>query len=181
MIVLSLDPSLTRTGYAVFSAPPPRLNDLLTGSFGSADPDNFVSRVLALIDKHGIEFLFSEQARAVILQYGRKQLIDTGGFAAPNGNQLKLTEIQGGMRGLCAARGIPLAFVAPQTWRAKVLGNGHLSRAEAKAAAKTYCARLGVPAANHDVAEAVCIGLWGCTCNADFRLKAHEQSIRREA
>lgn len=177
MIVLSLDPSLTRTGYAIFSAPPARLMDLMTGSFGSADPADFVGRVLALIDEHGVDFVASEECRKVILMYGKKQLVGTA--VTPNADQLKLSQLEGGLRGICAARHIPLALVPPQTWRAKVLGNGHLSRADAKKAAVQYCRYLKIDAANHDVAEAICVGLWATSCNADFRLAAHQEQIGR--
>lgn len=174
MKLLALDPSLTRTGYAIFSAPPPTLADLEVGSFTSEDPEDFVRQVLAIVDDRGIEFIAAEMARGIVLMYGKKQL---GGIGAvtPNGNQLKLSEIQGGMRGVCAARHIPLALVAPKTWRAKVLGNGNLSRPEAKAAAKRYCQQIKVEVKNHDVAEAVCIGLWAATCDQQFRMAVHEE------
>lgn len=179
MIVLALDPSLTRTGYAAFSAPPPHLKDIETGSFNSSDPEDFIAQLLALVERVGADFVAAEQARAVILTYGKKQLVSAGPVVTPNAKQLKLSEIQGGMRGLCVARHIPLALVSPKTWRAKVLGNGNLSRPEAKAAAKTYCRRLGIDVRNHDVAEAVCIGLWAATCSDQFRLLAHKQQEAR--
>lgn len=174
MILLALDPSLTRTGYAIFSAPPPKLDDLVTGSFHSADPEDFVQRLLRIVEDSGAEFLASEQARKVILMYGKKQLVGNNVFT-PNADQLKLSEIQGGIRGICAVRGLPSAFVSPPTWRAAVLGNGGLSRAEAKSAAKTYCKRIGVTAANHDISEAICIGLWAATSCPAFRMAAQQQ------
>lgn len=177
MILLALDPSLTRCGHASFEAPPVRLEGLLTGSFSSDDPADFTRQLRGLIDAVAPGMIFAEEARKVILTYGKKQLLagpNDGPMTTPNGDQLKLSEVQGAIRGLAEAKGIPLVLVPPKTWRAKVLGNGNLPRAEAKRAAKNHCRYLKIPVRNHDQAEAVCIGLWGATCSQEFRMAIYQ-------
>ena len=93
----------------------------------------------------------------------------------PSGDQLKLSEIQGAIRGIAEALDIPVVFVSPKTWRAKVLGNGNLSRPDAKRAAREHCRYLKIDARNHDSAEACCIGLWGATCSQEFRMAEYER------
>lgn len=176
MIVLALDPSLTRSGFVTFEAPPVRFDTLAAGSFGSDDPAHFTRQLHAIIEAAGPGMIFAEEARKVILIYGKKQL-QIGGdqMTTPNADQLKLSEIQGAIRGLAEAADIPLVLVPPPTWRAKILGNGGLSRQEAKRAAKRHCAYLKIDVKNHDSAEAVCIGLWGATCSQEFRMAEYER------
>lgn len=177
MIILALDPSLTRCGYAVLEAPPVRLAALITGSFQSDDVAAFGRHLHGLINQHRPDFVCSEEAAKVIFSYGKKQLL-----AAPmvtvNADQLKLPQIEGITRGLCEALNIPLALVPVRTWRGQVLGAGwgaaSVTRPQAKQAARNHCAMLKVPAKNHDIAEAVCIGLWAAACQ-EFRWAAYQK------
>lgn len=178
MIILALDPSLTRCGFVTFEAPPVRLDTLAAGSFASDDPAHFIRQLAAIIEAAEPGMIFAEKAREVILVYGKKQLQFAGQgqhMTTPNADQLKLSEIQGGIRGLAEAADIPLVLVSPKTWRAKILGNGNLSRPEAKKAAKDYCRYLKIEAKNHDVAEAILIGIWGATCSQEFRMAEYQR------
>lgn len=176
MIVLALDPSLTRCGFVTFEAPPVRLETMAAGSFSSDDPAHFTRQLFAIIETAQPGMIFAEQARGVILTYGRKQLqLDGSSMVGPSGDQLKLSEIQGAIRGIAEALDIPVVFVSPKTWRAKVLGNGNLPRDKAKAAAKQHCVYLKIPARNHDQAEAILIGIWGATCSQEFRMAEYER------
>jgi len=179
MNVLALDPSLTRAGYAVFSAPPLKLGELVTGSFASDSAEAFAASIDELIVRHEIHFVVAEGAIMFIKPQPRKQLLPGVTMTAPVANQLKLAEIQGCLRGVCQVHRAPLALVGARSWRAKVLGEGwgdpRTTRAEAKAEAKEHCRRLGVPARNHDIAEAVCVGLWGVTCSDQFRFLLYQR------
>lgn len=174
MILLALDPSLTRTGYAVMKAPPVLASAIESGSFASEDPDAFIDHVLALIEQLQPDFIAAEAAHKKIFMYGKKSLLGGGVMVTPNAAQLKLSVLQGGLKGIARCRGIPLVLVPAQTWRKGVLGNGNLPRDVAKAAAITTCARLKVSARNHDAAEAVCIGLWASSCDV-FRQHVYDR------
>lgn len=160
MIILSLDQSLTRTGYAAMTEKF-KPEDIVTGSFASADPADFIARTFILINELKPGFLIWEQPVNVIFQYGKKQLVEGKGMVTPNADQLKLHQLHGGLLALAHVLGLGYLAVAPKSWRARVLGDGNMTRAKAKAAAVTHCARLGVAQRNHDRAEAVCIGLYG--------------------
>lgn len=166
MILLTFDPSLKRTGYAFMKAPPVVASAIESGSFASEDPDAFIAQALALINDIRPDFIAAEQAHKIIMLYGKKQLLGGNVVVTPNADQLKLCELQGGLKGIAKTRGIGMVTVPPKTWRKAVLGNGGLARDAAKAAAVTYCARLKIIVANHDAAEAICIGLWAASCDA---------------
>ena len=174
MILLAFDPSLTRTGFALMKAPPVSVASIESGSFASEDPDAFIAQALALVEKFKPDFVAAEEARKIIMLYGKKQLWAGDVVVTPNAKQLKLSEIQGGLKGLTSAKRIPLVLVPPKTWRKAILGNGNLPRDSAKAAALTYCARLKIAVANHDEAEAACIGIWTSSCDA-FRMHVYRE------
>jgi Holliday junction resolvasome RuvABC endonuclease subunit len=180
MKLLALDPSLTRCGYALIIAPPVQLSTIITGSFHSDDVAGYAHNLHTLIDDHQPDFITSEEASKIIRSYGKKQLQFAGpAMVTVNADQLKLSQIEGIARGMAEARDIPIVFVAPKSWRAAVLGKGagDFTRPQAKAAARQHCQRLKVPAKNHDIAEAVCIGLWGATCQ-EFKWAAYQLEKR---
>lgn len=179
MILLTFDPSLTRTGYAVLKAPPVLASGIETGSFASEDPDAFIDHALALIEQFQPDFMAAEAAHKKIFMYGKKSLLGGGVMVTPNADQLKLSVLQGGLKGIARCKRIPLVLVAAQTWRKAVLGNGNLPRDAAKALAVTTCVRLKIPVKNHDSAEAACVGLWASSCDA-FRQHVWDNR-RREA
>lgn len=106
---------------------------------------------------------------------GNAGLVTAGDARAgfvPNPAQLCLVELQGIIRGSAVLYQIPHESVPVNTWRRDIFGKGYgsMSRPAAKAKAKEYCRRLGIPAANEDEAEAGCIARWASTCSQRFRM-----------
>jgi hypothetical protein len=68
--------------------------------------------------------------------------------------------------GIATVNKVPVREAPIQTWRAFVLGNGKLSKREAKTRAIAVCAQLGWKVRNDDEAEAACIWLHACSIEA---------------
>lgn len=162
MGLLALDQSLTRSGWAMIPGSRFVREEMATGSFASVDVGDFGDNLLKLVDDHRPQFIVYERPLNIVVMYGKRQLTEAR-MVTPNADQLKLHRIAGMIDGIALGRGIDRLDVPPATWRARVLGDGRLDKAKAKAAAKLYCQRLGVPARSHDVAEAVCLALFGIT------------------
>ena len=63
---------------------------------------------------------------------------------------------------LALAGGFRVGWVATNTWRKDILGNGALRTAQGKEAAIEYVERVyGYKAPSHDAADAVCVAAWG--------------------
>lgn len=189
MIVLGIDQSITRTGFAFYRFPGDERH-MRCGSFSCKDAPNpeakcelFAREIKRLIGSkdHRPDFLVWERARRNISAYPKKpdaDLLGLGGDAVwtVNADQLLLPEIQGILRAAAIFYRVPYESVGPSTWRAAILGkgSGKLARLEAKAAAKRYCKALGIKAGNDDEAEAACIARWAATCSTRFRLMQAE-------
>lgn len=62
--------------------------------------------------------------------------------------------------------GAAVEIISPRTWRAEILGNGNMPRAQAKAAAKAHCKMLGWAFETEDEAEAQVI--WHCAMARNY-------------
>jgi hypothetical protein len=188
MLILGLDQSITRTGFAFYSCPGDERH-MRCGSFSckdEADPEakceRFAREIKRLIGPKGRrpDFICWERAKRQITSYPKKPKADLlgipGAVLTVNADQLLLPEIQGIIRAACVFYRIPHESVPPGTWRASIFGKGggRLSRPDAKAKAKQYCKTLRIRVGNDDEAEAACIARWAATCSQRFRLHAAE-------
>ncbi|MDX0569806.1 hypothetical protein GHK50_19185 [Sinorhizobium medicae] len=187
MLILGLDQSITRTGFALYEYPGNE-RDMRCGSFSckdGADPEEkcelFARQFKRLVGpkERRPDFIVWERARRRISAYPKKpnpNLLGLGGddpaLWTVNADQLLLPEIQGIIRGEAISYRIPHESVPPATWRAAIYGKGggKLSRADAKAQARAYCRALRIAAGNEDEAEAACIARWAATCSQKIRL-----------
>jgi hypothetical protein len=156
-VILALDQSLTRTGWALMAGERFDPAATVTGSFHSDDVEDFMDKVVYLLEDNDPDVVIWEAPLMVIFTYGKKQLVGPE-MATPNADQLKLHHLHGAL--LALTRGRQRLFVPPRTWRKAILGDGRLDRVRAKAAAKLHCQRIHLPQPNHDCAEAVCLGLY---------------------
>jgi hypothetical protein len=156
-VILALDQSLTRTGYAVMAGTRFDPGTTITGSFNSANVEEFIERIGELIEDLDPHVVIWEAPIMVVMMYGKRQLTGAG-MVTPNASQFLLHHLHGAL--LALTRGRQRLYVPPKTWRAAILGNAKLDRARAKAAARLHCSRIGLPQPNHDCAEAVCLGLY---------------------
>ena len=185
-VILGLDQSITQTGWALYSYPGDERR-MKCGSFSCATADDaegkcdlFAYHIKRLIGPKDTrpDFIVWERAKRQISSYPKKTKIDLFGadnaatFMTVNADQLLLPEIQGIIRGGAIFYSVKYESVSPATWRAALYGKGggKLLRADAKARAKDYCAKLGINASNENEAEAACIARWAATCSLQFRL-----------
>lgn len=177
MIILSFDQSISRTGWCVHE--PPTLSNIIFGSFTSAPEKKmsteaktgiFCDEIEKLFETHKPDFVVWEAATEIIRSYVKQGREDLAGQApvglTVNADQLILRDIQGHIRHAARSRHIPYEAVNPKTWRAAILKNGNLSRDDAKRKAVEYCKSLRIHVKNADQAEAVCVALWGATCQS---------------
>lgn len=183
-LILSFDQSISRSGWAVYE--PPSLTSMLIGSFTSRPQTNmsteektaiFCDEIEKLFKAHRPQFVVWEAATEIIRSYPKQGKPDMLGTAKVQGvtvtaDQLILRDIQGHIRHAARARRIPYEAVNPKTWRAAILKNGNLGRDEAKKKAKELCQMLRIPVKNEDQAEAVCIAMFGATCQTYRALMA---------
>ncbi|MDZ5448909.1 hypothetical protein [Labrys sp. ZIDIC5] len=66
------------------------------------------------------------------------------------------------VRSAANSRSIRCELAHVGTWRKYMLGNGNLPGADAKRRAMAICKQIGMPAKNHDEAEACGVWLWAC-------------------
>ena len=162
MIILALDQSITRSGFAVLETGrrPGTGQVMHSGWFGSAGGDDRV-KVDAFI-QHVRELILDYAPGLMVWEKPAKYLARVGAKGGVNAHQLVLTRLDENLFGLARDYGRAFATVAPNTWRAKVLGKGagRMPRDEAKRRALAHCAWIGQPVKNADQAEAICIGLW---------------------
>ena len=160
MIILALDQSITRSGFAVLETGQRGRGQVMhSGWFGAmggddrAKVDAFIQHVRELILDYAPQLLVWEKPAKYIARVG------AGGV---NAHQLVLTRLDENLVGLARDYGRAFATVAPNTWRAKVFGKGagRMPRDEAKRRALAHCAWIGHPVRYADQAEAICIGLW---------------------
>ncbi len=186
MLILGLDQSITRTGFALYEYPGDERR-MQCGSFSCKDAggpeekcEMFARQIKRLIGpKEGRpDFIVWERAKRQITRYPKKPNANLLGIQdaiwTVNADQLLLPEIQGIVRAAAILYRIPHESVPPATWRAAIYGKGggKLARDDAKERAKAYCKSLGIEAGNEDEAEAACIARWGATCSQQFRLLA---------
>lgn len=165
MIILALDQSVTRSGYAVIETEGRRPRILDSGSFsaqGATERDKvdaFAAQVTRLVLTNDPVMLVWEKPAKYIPDYGGRGV---------NAHQLILTRLDEQLEEMVKRHGGIGHRVASNTWRAKVLGRGagSLGRQEAKRRAVSYCQWIDHPVDNADEAEACCIGLWAATCAA---------------
>lgn len=170
-IVLGFDQSVTRSGWAVAHGADRRL--LACGSFASEGPTDdarihaFAGIVAELIEEHSPTFLCWEAPTPFIAGYAKKakpDLIDGGqGRWTVNARQLLLPQLHGALLALAAVHALAHEAVPTRTWRKAIYGTGlgNLPRDEAKKHAMKFCRLAGYGPKNNDVAEAICIALWG--------------------
>jgi Holliday junction resolvasome RuvABC endonuclease subunit len=172
--ILGLDQSLTRTGWALVEGPPARLPTLMNGWFASrgGGTASFGKELTWLLTDLRPDVVVFERPLERIKIYRKKGLV--AGLTTPSSAQLVLPWIAGMIEMACIERDLAYESVPPSTWRARVIGNGAgiMKRAEAKAAARVTCERLGISARNEDVAEASLIALYGVTCDT-VRMLTH--------
>jgi Holliday junction resolvasome RuvABC endonuclease subunit len=162
MKILSLDPSLTATGWAIVETP--KVKVLASGTFRPDNVHDFAQHLLVLVIEHQPALISYEAARRDIMLYGKKGLLPgKAGFVTPNASQLVLLELQGAIIAVAAANGLVAHATAVQTWRAAILGTGQMQRDAAKAAAKQYLIRSQIHFRSVDEAEAICLGLYTAT------------------
>lgn len=168
--VLGLDPSKTRTGWAVVEGASLGRGELIAaGSFASSAVSEFAEWIKLLIGSHRADMVVAEMARQDIALYQKKGLVaGRAGFATVNADQTVLWKLEGATIAVAQVLEKPFVLVAAPTWRKAMLGNGKLPRAAAKLAAMNWCELQRIDVANHDCAEAVCIAHYGIA-TIDFR------------
>lgn len=173
---MGIDPSISAFGWALVRNP--RNIDLVSGTIRAKDIDALIGMFAILLDEQKPDLVAFERALPYVKEYQKKQL-DWQGNAqfTPNPAAFILHELQGAMRALLVVRGIRYLVVAPETWRAAILGKGPMKRDKAKAMAKAYVDRIGIKERmSVDACEAVCIGLWACS-TIEYR---YMQSVVRD-
>lgn len=175
--ILGLDQSLTRTGWAI--AEKPARGEVTVGPTGwFAAPGStarFGKELWGLLLDLSPDFIVFEKPRTVVMTYAKKPgLIPGENFVTPNASQLVLPWIAGMIEQACIDRQMPYEIVSAPTWRARMIGKGagHLSRKEAKEAARKTCDWLGLRYPNEDVAEAILIALYGAASDT-VRMMLH--------
>jgi len=163
MRILALDQSTRRSGWALVTKQRQAAVQA-SGWFGSDG-----------LDDRGKVEAFKQHVRELILDYEPDALvwekplkvISRNQGRGINAHQLILTRLDEVLVGLAGDYDLYSDSVAPQTWRALVLGkgSGNLPGRAAKERARSYVGWLGIEASNDDVAEAICIGLWAATCS----------------
>jgi hypothetical protein len=185
MIILGLDQSITRTGWALYRFPGDERH-MRCGSFSCSDEadadakcERFAREIKRLVGPQETrpDFICWEKAKRQISAYPKKPNADLLGLGGQdvwtvNADQLLLPEIQGIIRAATVFYRVPHESVSPATWRAAIYGKGggKLSRVDAKARAKEYCQALGIKFSGDDQAEAACIARWAATCSIAFRM-----------
>lgn len=181
MLILAFDQSIARTGWCLYE--PPAHSSMMIGSFTSRPTTHmsteektgiFCDEIEKLFRAHKPRFVIWEAAAEIIRSYAKQGKTDLIGEqkvqgVTVNADQLILRDIQGHIRHAARARRIPYEAVSPRTWRAAILKNGNLSREAAKKKAREFCQMLRIQVKNEDQAEAVCISLYGATCQT-YRL-----------
>lgn len=163
MIILALDQSVRRSGWAVVETDRKRQARFRGfGWFGAQAADND-SQVEAFIDQVD-QLVLDHQAGVLVWEKPSKFMARPGGVQA---RTLVLTRFDQALRDLAKLRRLSIDTVAANSWRAKVLGKGagRLSAEEAKRRALGYCQLLGLAVSDHNQAEAICIGFWAATCS----------------
>ena len=197
MLILGLDQSVRRSGWALYESPGDE-RKIRTGSFGAPATmhdseelcDFFGLALWRLVGRVRPGFICWERASRRITNYAKKSASSLyhehenphGGWTV-NADQLLLPEIQGQIRQIAIDYGIPYESVPTGTWRADLFGTGggSLSRKEAKAKAKQYCRWLGIPFDGEDEAEAACIARWAATCSQKLKFKRWVKDVEQEA
>jgi hypothetical protein len=159
MRLLALDQSMKRTGWCVLAAThpvkPPQV--LGRGWFGAGGGDD---RARMHVFRQGVEDLLDDyQPIDALIWEAPNKFIGARGV---NHRTLLLTRLDEVLHQIAEQRDLACQAVAAATWRSKVLGKGagRLSREEAKRQAVAYCEWIGLPCANDDEAEAICLGMW---------------------
>jgi hypothetical protein len=159
MRLLALDQSMRRTGWAVIDvkapARPPRV--VGRGWFGALGGDD---RTRIHRFTQGVRGLVNDYGEVTALVWEKPNAF--AGERGVNARTLLLTRLDEALHQLAEEKGLTALTVAASTWRSKVLGKGagRLTRDEAKRQAVAYCEWIGLPCANDDEAEAICIGMW---------------------
>lgn len=184
--ILAFDQSITNCGFAIYDGGDERR--IVCGSFSAAEGTDsldkrcrFGRRLKQLIGQWRPQFVCFEQASQRIVAYPRKPgskkkggagwlpEFDAAPMATVNAGQLLLPGIESQILQACIDYSIPFDCVGPKTWRKAILSNGNLAKAAAKSAARAHCKLLGIPAANHDEAEAALIAMWANRCSQKYR------------
>lgn len=196
MRLLTLDQSITQTGWAKWDIPG-KEEDIECGSFSCSEPiddgdkcDLFASEVRKLRTRFKPDFITWEMSSRKISPYEKHGDFVDDQMAAMgrprftvSAKQLLLPELQGIIRGIATAYLIPHEAVPVATWRAKVLGKGGggFTTDEAKRAAKRLCLLLKIPFSNHNEAEAVCLALWTERCSQRFKMAKWRRELDAES
>lgn len=160
MMLLAIDQSVRRSGWAVMEARPMRQFGIVGHGWFGAQAKTSEDRVNSFID----------QVDALVLDYGPALLVWEKpnafmGARGVNARTLVLTRLDQALRDLAKLRALQTATVAASSWRARVLGKGagRFSGDRAKAAALAYWAMFRVEVRDHNEAEAMCMGVWACS------------------
>lgn len=187
MRILSLDASVTQSGWAVYDVPGSE-KLIKCGSFSCADfsdpeeqTERFARCVKKLIGIYSPDFFSWEQASRRISMYGKVRnaglVPDDAVVMTPNAKALVLSKLEGVLIGAAIFYRLAHESVPVSTWRAALYGKGYgnLTTAEANAKAIEYCRWLGIKADNDDEREACLVARWTATCSQRFKLLQHKQ------
>lgn len=196
MRLLTLDQSITRTGWVFWEVPSPE-HRMLCGSFSCKEPADdadkcelFAVEVRKLRTRFRPDFISWEQASRKISGFRKNSDFIDEQMAAMgrprftvNAKVLMLPEIQGIIRGIAISYMIPHESVPFGTWRAGIFGGGqgNLDRDSAKRKAVEICKLLNVKVANHDEAEAACIAMWTARASQKFKMATWRHEVEQAA
>lgn len=192
--LLTLDQSITQTGWAVYDTPGPE-QSIICGSFSAKEPADdgdkcelFATEVRKLRTKWKPDFMSWEMSSRKISGFQKNADFVDEQMAAMgrprftvNAKVLMLPELQGILRGIAVAYLIPHEAVPVTTWRAGMLHNGNMDRDTAKRKAKEMCRMLRIKVANHNEAESAMICLWTAQASQKFKMLRWRREVDEEA
>lgn len=200
MRLLTLDQSITQTGWAKWDIPAersPKETEIECGSFKCDEPADdydkcelFATELRKLRTRFKPDFITWEMSSRKISAYPKRgdfvdeEMAARGqGRMVVNAKALLLPELQGIIRGVATAYLIPHEAVPVSSWRAKVFGKGGgaMTTDEAKRAAKRMCLFLKIAFSNHNEAEAAMLCLWTERCSQRFKMARWRQGLEAEA
>lgn len=150
MLVLGVDPGLTRCGLGLVRGEPGRTLELVAVDHLHTSPDQPLGERLAAVGEHFEAWLDTHEPDAVALEQV---------FSQRNVRTVMATaQVSGVVLATAARRGVPIALHTPSEVKAAVTGNGRADKAQV-AAMVTRLLRLAAPPRPADAADALALAI----------------------
>ena len=187
MKILSLDPSKSNTGWAVWDIARHH-SSMEVGSFKVVGDslfeatDDFVAKLVPILKQFRPDHVVWEAGRADIQGYSRERNGLAGSHVERGGNAaiLILQRLIGAAQTACNALHITHEEVDMKTWRKAFLGYGWkagMTRDAYKKAARQQCEDEKISVSNNDQAEAAGIAFWAGRCSQIVRQKSKTREV----